>query len=181
MAPPRGGWDSSRGAGPAPSGKRRVWLRFGPFGATSVVPPTEAPGGEIPAPQEDSTEPPSLPPGRPAAAQGLPPGRPGVPPPAGSPPRPRSSQAPLISGLGDWPGHSGHSHIHKNMTYISQPFQIHHVLRGQEWHHLTPGLDCSHGQITPLGSVVLGMFSGSRKGGRTSVVECTRPSVAYWS
>ena len=84
MAVLRGGWDSGRGAGPAPSGKRRFWLRFGPFGATSVVPPTEAPWGEIPAPQEDSTEPPSLPPGRPAAspsaAQGLPPGRPGLPP-----------------------------------------------------------------------------------------------------
>ena len=80
----RGGWESTQGAGPAPSGKRRFWLRFGPFGATSVVPPTEAPGGEIPAPQEDSTEPPSLPPGRPAAsppaAQGLPPGHPGLPP-----------------------------------------------------------------------------------------------------
>ena len=41
----QGGWDSGQGAGPAPSGKRRFWLRFGPFGATSVVPPTEAPGG----------------------------------------------------------------------------------------------------------------------------------------
>ena len=150
----RGGWDSGRGAGPAPSGKRRFWLRFGPFGATSVVPPTEAPGGEIPAPQEDSTEPPSLPPGRPAAsppaAQGLPPGRPGLPP------RP----ARISSSAGIFPGSINFrtsrlaralrplAHSQEYDVHPPEPFQFHHVLRGQELHHLTPGLACSHGQTS---------------------------------
>ena len=57
-APP-GGWDSGWGAGPAPSGKRRFWLRFGPFGATSVVPPTEAPGGGSRRPAPTTTALPS--------------------------------------------------------------------------------------------------------------------------
>ena len=35
-----GSWLSGWGAGTAPSGKQRFRLRFGPFDATSVVPPT---------------------------------------------------------------------------------------------------------------------------------------------
>ena len=181
-----GGWDSGWGAGPAPSGKRRFWLRFGPFGATSVVPPTEAPGGEIPAPQEDSTEPPSLPPGRPAAsppaAQALLPGRPGFPP-AGQEVilGPDLLQAPFISGIRHCPGHSGHSRNPKNMPAL----QIHHVLRGQEWHHLTPGLtpgiDCSHELTIPNRKAWCWTYSQGAERAAGHLVVRTRPTVAYWS
>ena len=140
-----------RGAEPAPSGKRRFRLRFGPFGATSVVPPT---GRGIQLLQEASPEPPSLPPGRPAAAspaaQGLLPGRPGLPPrPPRSPPRPGSPPSSI---------HFRTSKIFLAFRPLAQsqeyaihlpwPLQIHHVLRRQELHNLMPGLDCTHGQTT---------------------------------
>ena len=73
------GWDSCQGAGPAPSGKQPFSVRFEPFCATSVVPPTAAPGGENPSPGGKIPDPQGLPPEAPAslpAAQRPPLGRP---------------------------------------------------------------------------------------------------------
>ena len=145
----QGGWDSGRGAGPAPSGKRRFWLRFGPFGATSVVPPTEAPGRRIRPLQEASPEPPSLPPAaqrpppRPPrassqAAQGFLPGRPGSPLRPGSPPGSIHFRTSRFARAYRPLAQSQEYAIH-----LPWPLQIHHVLR-----NLTPGLDCSHRQAT---------------------------------
>ena len=155
----RGGWDSGRGAGPAPSGKRRFWLRFGAFGVTSVVPPTEAPGGgnsSSPGGLPGAAQPPPRP------LSGLPPGRPGPPPrPPRISPRPAriSPSARISSRLHSFPDFT-YSRAFRPLAqsqeyaiYIPWPLQIHHVLRGQEWHHLTPGLtpglDCSHDLTIP--------------------------------
>ena len=121
----------SGGAGIPAGGPGRLPLENDDFGSVSGhlaqlawSPPRRPPGGKFQLPRKIPRSRPASPPAAqrppprpprasPPAAQGFPPGRPG------SPPRPGSSQAPLISGLRDWPGHSGHSHIHKNMTYIS--------------------------------------------------------------
>ena len=86
--PRRSRWRPPRGlgfqpGGRAPSGKQRFWLRFGPFGATSVVPPPRRPpGGEFglsrrpprsrPASSPAAPRPPPRPPGASSrAAQGF--------------------------------------------------------------------------------------------------------------
>ena len=142
----RGGWDPGRGAGPAPSGKQRFWLRFGPFGATSVVPPTEAPGRRIRPLQEASPGPAS-----PPAAQRLPPRPPRASSPAaqGFLPAARiSSSAGISSRLYFSRAFRPLTHSEEYAIHLLWPPQIHHVLRGQEWHNLTPGLACSHGQTS---------------------------------
>ena len=149
----RGGWDSGQEPGPAPSGKRRFWLRFGPFGATSVVPPRRPPGGAFGLSRRPPRSHPASPPGRPAAASpaasGLLPGRPGLPP------RPAriSSSAGISSRLYSFPDFellpgipATRIILDARAIHLPWPLQIHHILEGHEWHNLTPGLDCSHRQ-----------------------------------